>query len=161
MAFDSRQQQDFSLLRSTPTGCGAHPASCPMDTGGSFPGAKQQECEANHSPSSSSETRNGGNIPTTRFLLLPDSCGFVDVERSLSRENGSAVYDCCWSSPAQSFLGPSTARLVTILYCLRFETPPTWRARFPYLYLQEPGGPVTPPGTGFALNGRLYSVAVS
>jgi hypothetical protein len=23
---------------------------------------------------------------------------------------------------------------MTIIYCLRFETPPTWRARSPYLY---------------------------
>jgi hypothetical protein len=76
---------------------------------------------------------------TTRFLLLLDSCGFVYVERFLSRENGPAVYNCCWSSPAQSFLGPSSAGLVTIFYCLRFETP-TWRARSPYLY---------PPGTGW------------
>jgi hypothetical protein len=28
---------------------------------------------------------------------------------------------------------------MTTFYCVRFETPPTWRARFPYLY---------PPGTG-------------
>jgi hypothetical protein len=35
------------------------------------------------------------------------------------------VYNCCWSSPAQ-------------FYCLRFETPPTWRARSPYFF---------PPGT--------------
>jgi hypothetical protein len=34
----------------------------------------------------------------------------------------------------QSFLGPSPAGLVTIFYCLRFETPPTWRARSPCLY---------------------------
>jgi hypothetical protein len=46
---------------------------------------------------------------TTRFLLLSDTCGFVDVGRSLWRENGSAVYNCCWSSPVQSFLGPSPA----------------------------------------------------
>jgi hypothetical protein len=43
---------------------------------------------------------------TTRFLLLSDSCGFVDVGRSLWREDGSAVYNCCWTSPAQSFSGP-------------------------------------------------------
>jgi hypothetical protein len=36
-------------------------------------------------------------------------------------------------STAQSFSGPSPARLI-IFYCLRFETPPTWRARSPYLY---------------------------
>jgi hypothetical protein len=66
--------------------------------------------------------------PNTRFLLLSDSCGFVDV------------HNCCWSSPAQSFSGPSPAGLMTILYCFRFETVPTWRARSPYLY---------PPGTGW------------
>jgi hypothetical protein len=76
----------------------------------------------------------------TRFLLLSDSYEFVDVGRSLWRENGSAVYNCRWSSPARSSLGPSPAGLVTIFYCLRFETPPTWRDRSPYLY---------PPGTGW------------
>jgi hypothetical protein len=32
--------QDFSLFHSVPTDSGAHPASCPMGTGGSFPGVK-------------------------------------------------------------------------------------------------------------------------
>jgi hypothetical protein len=59
---------------------------------------------------------------TTRILLLPDSCGFVDVGRSLWREDGSVVYNYSWPSPAQSFLGPSPVGLVTIFYCLRFET---------------------------------------
>jgi hypothetical protein len=75
---------------------------------------------------------------TTRFLLLSDSCGFVDLGRSLWWENRSVVYSCCWSLPAQSFLGLSPAGLVTIFYCLRFETPSTWRATSPY-----------PPGTGW------------
>jgi hypothetical protein len=35
---------------------------------------------------------------------------------------GSVVYNCCWPSPAQSFSGPSLVGLVTIFYCLRFET---------------------------------------
>jgi hypothetical protein len=65
---------------------------------------------------------------TTRFLLLSDSCEFVDVGRSLWREDGSVVYNCCWT-PAQSFSGPSPVGLATIFYCLRFETsfssPPT------------------------------------
>jgi hypothetical protein len=60
---------------------------------------------------------------------------------ALWRENGSPVYNCCWSSPAQSFLGPNPAGLVTIFYCLRFETPPTWKARSSYLYR---------PGTGWS-----------
>jgi hypothetical protein len=59
---------------------------------------------------------------TNRFLLLSDSCGFVDVERSLRREDGSVVYNCCWSMPAQSYSGPSPVGLATIFYCLRLET---------------------------------------
>jgi hypothetical protein len=41
--------------------------------------------------------------PTTKFLLLSESCGFVDVGRFLWREDGYVVYNCCWSSPVQSF----------------------------------------------------------
>jgi hypothetical protein len=50
------------------------------------------------------------------------------------------MYNCCWSSPAQSFSGQSTAGLMTTFYCFKFQTSPTWRARSPYLY---------PPGTGW------------
>jgi hypothetical protein len=59
---------------------------------------------------------------TTRSLLLLDSCGFVDVGRSLLREDGSVVCNCCWPSLAQSFSGPSPVGFATIFYCLRFET---------------------------------------
>jgi hypothetical protein len=52
---------------------------------------------------------------------------------------------------------PSRSQPETILYCLSSETPPTWRARFPYLYPQEQGGPVIPPGTGLPL--RLLRLA--
>jgi hypothetical protein len=64
--------------------------------------------------------------PKTRFLLL--SVGGL-LMGPLSDKRGS---------PAQSFSGPSPAGLMTIFYCLRFETSPTWRARSLYLY---------PPGT--------------
>jgi hypothetical protein len=37
---DSRQEQDVSLLHIVQTASGAHPASCPMSTGGSFSGGK-------------------------------------------------------------------------------------------------------------------------
>jgi hypothetical protein len=67
-------------------------------------------------------------------------CAFVDVWRGLWREDGSTVYNCCWSSPAQSFLGASNSVLVAVFYCRRFETPRTSRARSPYLY---------PPGKGW------------
>jgi hypothetical protein len=56
------------------------------------------------------------------FLLLSDSCGFVDVGRSLWREEGSVIYNFCWPSPEQSFSGSCLVGLVTIFYCLRFKT---------------------------------------
>jgi hypothetical protein len=39
--------------------------------------------------------------------------------------------------------------LVLVFYCLRFEYPPIWRARFPYLYPQEHGSPFIPQVIGF------------
>jgi hypothetical protein len=59
---------------------------------------------------------------TARFLLLSDSCGFVAVGRSLWRKHGSIIYSWCCPSPAQSFSGLCPVGLVTIFYCLRFET---------------------------------------
>jgi hypothetical protein len=53
--------------------------------------------------------------------------GFFGVRRP---PDGSVVYNCCWSSPVQS-----CAELMTIFYCLRFETTPIWTVRSPYLYL--------------------------
>jgi hypothetical protein len=40
---------------------------------------------------------------------------------SLTRERACRLL-CCWSSMAQSFSGPISVALVTIFYCLRFET---------------------------------------
>jgi hypothetical protein len=79
--------------------------------------------------------------PKTRFLSLSDSCGFADMGRPLWREDKSVVYNSCWPSLAQSFLGP-------IFYCLRFETPQKWTTRSQYLYPPGTGWPVTLPGTG-------------
>jgi hypothetical protein len=72
--------------------------------------------------------------------------------------DGSVVYNCCWASPEQSFSGSSPAGLVTIFYCLRFETPPTWRTRYPYLYPYEQGGPTICPGTGFPFRRLQFSL---
>jgi hypothetical protein len=58
--------------------------------------------------------------PKTRFLLLSDSCGFAHVGRPLWREDGSVVCNCCWSSPAQSYLPRSKSEAhaiyITILH---------------------------------------------
>jgi hypothetical protein len=76
------------------------------------------------------------NYNGSHIELLPNSP--TDVLRLLCltnalwrTEDGSVVYNCCWPSPAQSFSVPSPVGLVTIFYCLRFETsfssPPTTR----------------------------------
>jgi hypothetical protein len=48
---------NFSLYHRVQNGSGAHPASHPMVTRGSFPGVKRQGREADHSPPSSAEVK--------------------------------------------------------------------------------------------------------
>jgi hypothetical protein len=51
--------EDFSSSPCVQTGSGAHPASYPMGTGGSFLGGKARPGrDADHSPSSSAEVKN-------------------------------------------------------------------------------------------------------
>jgi hypothetical protein len=51
--------EDFSSSPSVQTGSGAHPASYPMGTGGSFPGGNaRQGRDADHLPPSSAEVKN-------------------------------------------------------------------------------------------------------
>jgi hypothetical protein len=53
------EAEDFSCSPCVQTGSGAHPASCPMDTGGPFPGDKARPGrDADHSPPSSAEVEN-------------------------------------------------------------------------------------------------------
>jgi hypothetical protein len=46
-----------SIFDVVQTGSGVHPTSCPMGTGGSFPGVKWPVREADHSPLASAEVR--------------------------------------------------------------------------------------------------------
>jgi hypothetical protein len=51
--------KDFSSI-CVQTGSKAHPASCTMGTGGPFPGGKARpERDADHSPPSSADVKNG------------------------------------------------------------------------------------------------------
>jgi hypothetical protein len=75
---------------------------------------------------------------------------------SLWWQNGSAIYNCCWLLPAQSFLCPSPAGLVIIFYCLRLETPQPGGSG-PYIYIpQEQDDPVIPPGAVFQVNSHFH-----
>jgi hypothetical protein len=40
-------------------------------------------------------------------VFITASCRYVDVGCLLWQEDRSVVYNCCWPSPTQSFLGPS------------------------------------------------------
>jgi hypothetical protein len=62
------------------------------------------------------------------------------------------LYNCFWALSEQSHLSRSPTELTAYL-TVSSETPPTWRARFPYLYPPGTGWPsytpghwVTPPG---------------
>jgi hypothetical protein len=97
--------------------------------------------------------------PRPEFLFYNRTLAvFVLMLHPTWRQDGFVVYNCCWSSPAQSFSGPNPARLVTIFYCLRFETLPTWRARSLYLYPPGTGWPCYTQGTGFPFR-RLLRLA--
>jgi hypothetical protein len=80
-------------------------------------------------------------LTTRNFIIQLNTYGYSPyVTCSLTR-GWAVVYNCCWSSPAQAFSGQSPAGLMTTFYCLRFEIPPTWRTRSPYLYPSETGWP--------------------
>jgi hypothetical protein len=52
------EAEDFSSNLCVQTGSGAHPSSCTMGTGGSFPGGKARPGrDADHSPPSSAEVK--------------------------------------------------------------------------------------------------------
>jgi hypothetical protein len=78
----------FSLLHSAQTGSGAHPASCPMDTGGSFPGGKAVSGrETDHSFPSSAEVKKAGAIPP-----LPHTSSRCGAELIMHRGNFTLPY---------------------------------------------------------------------
>jgi hypothetical protein len=55
----SAEARYFSSNLYVQTGCGAHPVSCTMDTGGPFPGGKTRpESDTDHSPLCSAEVVN-------------------------------------------------------------------------------------------------------
>jgi hypothetical protein len=89
-----------------------------------WPTVSQQICLEVKSPSGVQD----------QFLLLSGSCRFVDVGHPPWWQDGFVVYNFCWPSLKQSFLGLSPMGLMTIFYCLTFKTLPNWRARSPYLH---------------------------
>jgi hypothetical protein len=69
----------------------------------------------------------------------------------------SIVYNCCWSSPAHSISDPNPAGLMTIFYCLRFETP-NLEGQVPAYISGRNRGPSYTPSHGFPFR-RLLRLA--
>jgi hypothetical protein len=72
---------------------------------------------------------NTGNVEIMNYKCVPVCLKFRHWE------NTYYIYPhmgWVWASPMQSLLGPSPTGLMTIFYCFKFETLPTWRARFLY-----------------------------
>jgi hypothetical protein len=68
------EARDFSSNLCVQTGSGSHPASCPMGTGGPFPGGKARPGrDPNHSPPSSAEVVNEYEL----YLLSPPSASMA------------------------------------------------------------------------------------
>jgi hypothetical protein len=71
---------------------------------------------------------------TSNFIFQLNTCGYsLYVTSSLMRGMGCRLQLILVLASAL-FSGPSPAGLMTKFHCLRFETPPTWRARSLYLY---------------------------
>jgi hypothetical protein len=79
---------------------------------------------------------------------VPDTHLGPMTRSPLWREDGSVVYNCCWSLTEQSFPGPSPSGLMTIFYCLIWHSP-TWRVSSLCLYPPETRWSS---GTGFPLH---------
>jgi hypothetical protein len=67
--FSSWQRQYCSLLQSVQTGSGAHPAFYPVSTVTLSQQVRWLEHEADHTPVSSAEFKNGGAVPPFPYVL--------------------------------------------------------------------------------------------
>jgi hypothetical protein len=90
----------------------------------------------------------------TRHYFLSECCCLVSVGRPLWREDGSAICSVItqWSESrtTRNHILPSHLRL-----------PPTWRARFPYLYPPGSGLPSYTPGHWVWADSRLVLLITS
>lgn len=62
MCFEFRHDQELSPLHVVQIGYRVHPTSCPIGTDALSPGVKRPGREADHSPQSCVEVKNGGTV---------------------------------------------------------------------------------------------------
>jgi hypothetical protein len=73
--------------------------------------------------------------PKIRFLLLSYICGYIDVKRPLWLGGQVCRLQLLLAFTSAVILGSESRGTCDRLLRLRFETPPTWGARSPYLYI--------------------------
>jgi hypothetical protein len=85
-------------------------------------------------------TKSPLRLTTRDFIFQRNTCGYCPyVTSSLTR--GWVCRLQFLALPSQSFSGASPARVITTIYCLKFETSQTRRVRSPYLYRPGNGWP--------------------
>jgi hypothetical protein len=87
-------------------------------------------------------------LTTSNFIFQLNTCGYSPYVTSSLMRGWVCRLQLLLVLPAQSFSDPSPMGLMTTFYCLRFEIPPTWKARSLYLH---------PPGTGWSSYTLRYS----
>jgi hypothetical protein len=93
----------------------------------------------------------------TRFLLLSDRCGVVDVGLSLSDERTGLSFTISAGPRQCSYPLVRVPRDLCPYFTLSDSRIPKPGGPGPYIYiLQEEGGSVTPPNTGFPFCRLLY-----
>jgi hypothetical protein len=71
------EKREFSLLHGVQTGSGAHPATYPTGAWSSIPGGKRPGPEADRSPPSIAQVKNGGAIPPLPHMSSRRSASLI------------------------------------------------------------------------------------
>jgi hypothetical protein len=88
--------------------------------------------------------------PKTTFLLLSDSCGFVDVRLPLRLEDGSVSLQFQLTLASAVFLGTKSCGTHAYILLSKIRHFPNLEGQVTiFISLRNGGGPVIPPGTGF------------
>jgi len=100
--------------------CGAHPASCTLGNGGSFPGGKLPGREADHSPPSNADVKNAWRYTSTSEYVFMAWCLIKHRDNFALLYLTGYSFDCLWRFvgklwgyqklwPQDSSWGPSKA----------------------------------------------------
>jgi hypothetical protein len=80
-------------------------------------------------------------LGTSNFIFQLNTCVYSPYVTSSQSRGWVCRLQLLLARVSAVILGPCRAGLMTTFYCLRFETPLSWRVGSPYLH---------PPGTGWA-----------